>query len=392
MRASVFPFDLFKKAKSNLAPTDKSSELPKPEDVLKPPLIIKSQLPDNNNMQSTKQSPKPSSSQNYDLFEPIPSSSSNRKPLSHFRYNDRDNIKIPQFWIHSPLLWIRCVESAFSRADITSETRMFDEVLAVLDSSIIEKIGADLLDISATNPYTELREALVKNYAPTEDQMISSFLNSGDLGDQLPSDLLKKLKLLINPDHRGDPFARALLKKLFLEKLPKAMQSILVASDDDSLEELAEKADKIYRNSNNSPDSSYIKSQTQNKLMEAKINTLTDSVNALTNQLQNQTLTSNNTDIRTKFYPRYPRYNTNWQPRGRFQSNFRQPFNNHRFTAPNRFQKSPRNGNFNYRYSNPNTSSPSGWCFYHSTFGRNAFKCEPGCTFQGKGLATQFRR
>nr|XP_039251122.1 uncharacterized protein LOC120328659 [Styela clava] len=196
-------------------------------------------------MQSTKQSPKPSSSQNYDLFEPIPSSSSNRKPLSHFRYNDRDNIKIPQFWVHSPLLWIRCVESAFSRADITSETRMFDEVLAVLDSSIIEKIGADLLDISATNPYTELREALVKNYAPTEDQMISSFLNSGDLGDQLPSDLLKKLKLLINPDHRGDPFARALLKKLFLEKLPKAMQSILVASDDDSLEELAEKADKI---------------------------------------------------------------------------------------------------------------------------------------------------
>nr|XP_039273433.1 uncharacterized protein LOC120347492 isoform X1 [Styela clava] len=186
-----------------------------------------------------------STSGNFDLFSDTHTPPS--RPLR--QYVSRDPFKIPPFWIDSPQLWFRCVESAFSRAGILTETKKFDEVLAVLDNSVIDRIGLDLLEIHGLRPYAQLKEALLTKFAPTEDQRLTAFLHTSELGDQMPSEMLKRLKFLIGPERLQETLANSLLKKLFLEKLPSSIRNILASNYDNTVDQLAIQADRIVQNS-----------------------------------------------------------------------------------------------------------------------------------------------
>ncbi|XP_039273434.2 uncharacterized protein LOC120347492 isoform X2 [Styela clava] len=241
MTSRIFPFDIFSK-KSKETPKSSSSFEKSPSGKIQ---LISSKLKASMSLDDQTRKGHSSTSGNFDLFSDTHTPPS--RPLR--QYVSRDPFKIPPFWIDSPQLWFRCVESAFSRAGILTETKKFDEVLAVLDNSVIDRIGLDLLEIHGLRPYAQLKEALLTKFAPTEDQRLTAFLHTSELGDQMPSEMLKRLKFLIGPERLQETLANSLLKKLFLEKLPSSIRNILASNYDNTVDQLAIQADRIVQNS-----------------------------------------------------------------------------------------------------------------------------------------------
>lgn len=371
MKSHIFPYDILPiKTNSN---SKRSSELSK---APKPTFIVNSRTKSPTMPQDSLKTPKkerPSlSGVSSRLAENL-----TQTPGTPLRHYYREPLRIPDFWVDSPELWFKLVESAFSRAGILTETRKFDEILAVLDNPIIDKIGIDLLEIEGRRPYTQLKQSLLNRFAPTEDDRLTAFLRTSDLGDQKPTDMLKHLKFLIGPERLQESFANSLLKKLFLEKLPPSIRNFLACNYDDTVENLASQADNIVKNSDFSQgDNTYVQSQIQNKLLETKINNLAESFQQLKSDLNGRNL---NQPPRQQFRPRYfenRQYRRPWPPR---QQQFRQNFRRESFR--------PRwyGNQFSNRYSTAGTPSTArrNWiCPHHRSYGMNANRCEPGCTYK----------
>lgn len=72
---------------------------------------------------------------------------------------------------------------------------------------------------------------------------VSGSTNLEELGDRQPSQFLRHMKTLLGG--RAEYFDAGILRELFLQRLPPAVQMILATAEDFSLPELAVYADKI---------------------------------------------------------------------------------------------------------------------------------------------------
>ncbi|GFX63230.1 uncharacterized protein TNCV_3895551 [Trichonephila clavipes] len=97
-----------------------------------------------------------------------------------------------------------------------------------------------LCEPPATNKYNALKERLIIEFSDSENKQIRKLLSELQLGDDKPSHLLRKMRVLASGASLNDNF----LKTLWLQRLPSEMQSILSVSSE-TLENLAKLADKI---------------------------------------------------------------------------------------------------------------------------------------------------
>lgn len=82
----------------------------------------------------------------------------------------------------------------------------------------------------------------MKRTSVSEQRRLRQLLSDVELGDRKPSQLLRRMRQLLG----SRKFDEALLRQLFLQRLPTHVQSILAASKDSvTLEDLAELADCI---------------------------------------------------------------------------------------------------------------------------------------------------
>ncbi len=149
--------------------------------------------------------------------------------------------KIPTFWPADPDLWFAQVEAQFSTRGITVEKTKYDHIVAALASDTATIVRDLILFPPADAPYATLRAALIKRTVGSNQQKLQRLLTCVELGDQKPSQLLRRMRQLWNDD-MGEP----LLRELFLQRLPANVRMVLASSNPTTtIDELAETADRV---------------------------------------------------------------------------------------------------------------------------------------------------
>ncbi|XP_077548412.1 uncharacterized protein LOC144161657 [Haemaphysalis longicornis] len=192
-------------------------------------------------LQQTKQQQQ---SRNAPANEDVPTGSAEdvRAPTEAFPHaaSWRVAVKLPPFWADSPEVWFAQVEAQFSLARITQDRTCYDYVVAHLDARYANEVRDILANPPTDNLYEHLKTALTRRLSISEEQKIRQ-LQSAELAERKPSQLLRHLRALAGNMQVQDSF----LRSLWLQRLPPHAQAILQAQVKLPLDELAEIADRV---------------------------------------------------------------------------------------------------------------------------------------------------
>ncbi|XP_055623185.1 uncharacterized protein LOC129766635 [Toxorhynchites rutilus septentrionalis] len=236
-------------------------------------------------------------------------------------------VKLPDFWKTDPVMWFSQAKAQFHLAKIVNNETKFYHIVAKVDHSVICHI-ADLVAVPpADNKYKTVKDRLIARFALSAENRFEQLLGIHDLGDMRPAHLLAKMREL--PTGLG--VDNNLLRMIFIQRLPANIRQILTCHDG-SIEKLAEMADKITDATNNhaSAVAAVNNESTSNPNSERK---LVEQIEMLTVEIR-------------------------------------------RLKVP----KSNRGRSLSRNRSGSRSSSRSGMCWYHRTYGTNAQRCREPCS------------
>ena len=150
------------------------------------------------------------------------------------------SLKLPPFWPGDPEVWFAQVEVQFITRRVTAQRTKFDHVIASLSPEVATEIRDLILKPPEADPYSVLKEQLIKRTAASEQRRL---LNAEELGDRKPTQLLRRMQQLLGD--RAGTTDGAFLRELFLQRLPANVRMVLASTA--SLEDMAELADKIVK-------------------------------------------------------------------------------------------------------------------------------------------------
>lgn len=149
--------------------------------------------------------------------------------------------RISQFWSQTPKLWFAHFQSIMAPRKVADDAK-FDLVISKLGREELSYITDIIENLSDTNRYETVKQRLLKVFQESSEQQFHRLVKEMDLGQQRPSQLLRRMQELARNTGVGDDP----LKNLWLSRLQPAVRAVLAVSPKDSkLGELAEMADKI---------------------------------------------------------------------------------------------------------------------------------------------------
>lgn len=236
-------------------------------------------------------------------------------------------IKIPPFWEEDPETWFAQIEMQFALNGITQDTTKFYYVASNLEHRHAKEVRDIIRNPPATEKYSKLKTELITRLSASEDHKIKQLLEREEIGDRTPSQFLRHIRDLAGniPD--------AILKSLWLGRLPRNTQAILASMDSKSLEEMGRVADKIHETnaSNVHIESADTPEIIANRTHQSQFDMLRTEVNQLRTEIRN------------------------------------------RRSSPSRSRR--RSTSESRSHANPD------WCYFHKKFGSNARKCRDPCSF-----------
>ncbi|CAN7979481.1 unnamed protein product [Ixodes pacificus] len=255
------------------------------------------------------------------------------------------NFRLPPFWPKNPTVWLMQVEAQFRLRHITSQETRYLHTVSSLPADVAEELADILATPDPVNPFDQLKAAILDRKTESERSRLQQLLNTEELGDRRPSQLLHRMRQLLgaqNPDPNNH-----LLRELFLQRLPSTMVPVLAAAEGMSLDTLAELADRVADYSR-APGISAVANGTPATTSEdSRLSRLEDRIEALSRQLATLAPLSRR---------RQQRSHSRRRPRSHSRSV-------ERATSSNSGQ----------------VDSDSGRCWYHRTFGNRARKCTQPC-------------
>ncbi|UYV73466.1 hypothetical protein LAZ67_10003518 [Cordylochernes scorpioides] len=156
-----------------------------------------------------------------------------------------DSIKAPEFWPNDPELWFITLESQFllnKPSPITNDDTKFSYLISLLPPSTAIEVREFIISPPPDNKYDALKKAIIKCTADSEFKKLQQLLTQEELGDRLPSHLLRHLRQLIG---ESKAVSDTTLKMLWMQRLPKNIQIILTTQEQASLNSLADLADRV---------------------------------------------------------------------------------------------------------------------------------------------------
>ena len=154
-------------------------------------------------------------------------------------------IKLPKFYDEDGLLWFKVAEAIFNFRGLSDDKRKCELLLSALDHRHLSILEFPLAHLGE-HPYDDLKSALIRHYAPTEEERLHQLLYQTTLSfEQKPSELLGKMRSLMGPNVVLPP---CVLRKLFLDQMPCETRKMLSMHDSEDLDGLAKMADRIHEN------------------------------------------------------------------------------------------------------------------------------------------------
>lgn len=154
-------------------------------------------------------------------------------------------LHIPKFNANHPHLWFTQIETSFRISGITNDTDQFDHVLVHLEDDVMMAVEDLATNPPLTNKFLALKERIMNIFAQTTESKIRRMLRGEESEDKKPSAILAFMKHL-----SAGQCSPAIMKMLFLEKLPASIRPILAASGAEDPDKLAEIADRVYEVTN----------------------------------------------------------------------------------------------------------------------------------------------
>ena len=142
--------------------------------------------------------------------------------------------RLPPFSAEDPALWLAQVECACRVAGIADSSVKFDLLVANLPTDVARQVR----DVITATPadYTALTSALQARLVQSRAARLSALLRNTQLGDQKPTQLLLRMRSELGEEAQDS----ALLRTLFLQRLPRAATAALsLLPEDTSLSQLA---------------------------------------------------------------------------------------------------------------------------------------------------------
>lgn len=156
-------------------------------------------------------------------------------------------LTLPRFWAEDPLLWFLQIENKFLVHRISTQTRRFELLLDALPQEAISDVRDILMAPRSVTPYDDIKNALLKRLVRSEESRIQELLNSAELGDRRPTQFLRHLQKLLG--EKAPSFDDAVLRELFLKRMPASVRIGLAVAHAQPLTQLAELADRILETS-----------------------------------------------------------------------------------------------------------------------------------------------
>lgn len=147
--------------------------------------------------------------------------------------------KIPEFWPENPRLWFYQVEAILTPQK-TSDANKYFMIVAKLSKDVIQQVADIVASPPESNKYETLKNRLLQIYEESETRQIQKLISEIELGDQKPSQLLRRMKELARGKIEADT-----LKILWQGHLPAPVRAVLTVTSAKDLEELAVIADKV---------------------------------------------------------------------------------------------------------------------------------------------------
>lgn len=250
--------------------------------------------------------------------------------------------RIPQFWRDKPRLWFAQFETVVANQKLSDENK-FCLAVTQLEKIDVEQISDIIMSPPDTGRYEQLKRRLLSVYEESENKQLQKLLTEVELGDQRPSQLLRRMR-----DLARDKFPDETLRMLWMSHLSSSTRAVLSVSMESNLDSLAAMADKMHEQakeinsicscghgSNNSQQAST--SKTENRLI--------DMIESLTREVAELKMNRSRSHHRRSS-----------------RSNFR---------------------------SRSRSKSIVGICYYHKRFGKEAYRCRRPCNFQNKNKHAQ---
>ncbi|XP_073831451.1 uncharacterized protein [Musca autumnalis] len=133
---------------------------------------------------------------------------------------------------------IPSVEAQFAFNGIDSEQKKYYIIITELDTELLTYVS-DIVLNPPEDVYTQLKKRLIEHFSVSEENRIKQLLNDLEIGDKMPSILLREMINLANGGVNDD-----FLRTMWVQRLPAHTQAILSTSSE-SLEAIAKMADKI---------------------------------------------------------------------------------------------------------------------------------------------------
>ena len=152
------------------------------------------------------------------------------------------SIKLPTFWSQQPKVWFAQTEAQFSIRNITEEVTKFHYVVSALDQETAVRVLDIIQEVPAKTPYTTLKTRLLGTFTPSDYERAGQLLHIPPLGDNKPSYLMDQMMALLPTDHKPC----FLFRRIFLERMPERIRSILLHAKITDARELADAADRLH--------------------------------------------------------------------------------------------------------------------------------------------------
>lgn len=150
------------------------------------------------------------------------------------------NLKVPPFSTDDPEIWFALLEGQFDNFDITDDKIKFNNVISNLDITLAKAVKDIIIKPPALNRYEKIKSELIRRLCASHEKKVKQLLNHEELGDRKPSQFLRHLLDLAGPSIPED-----FVQSIWTSRLPKNLQTVLASQTSQTLEQLADLADRI---------------------------------------------------------------------------------------------------------------------------------------------------